>query len=196
MSDDPVTIKHSEKQHCNTIRTCKACGCQFMSERYKLRMYCSRRCYGVAKAVPFSERFKRSIRVMETGCWHWKSDLPYPKTTINGKSIGVHRASYEMINGPIPGGLEACHRCDNPRCVRPDHVFLGTQSDNIIDASRKGRMKSNVNAKRKLNDAQVTAILLKLQDGITQLEIASMFGVSQSMVSKIRLGLSWSHVRL
>jgi hypothetical protein len=66
----------------------------------------------------------------------------YGKIWINGKTKGTHRVAWELIYGSIPNGLNVLHRCDVPSCVNPYHLFLGTNSDNIKDAFRKGRMKS------------------------------------------------------
>lgn len=75
-------------------------------------------------------------------CWVWKGyTLPngYGSISINGKHVFVHRFSYSLHFGKIPDELCVCHRCDNPPCVRPDHLWLGTQQDNIADRNRKGR---------------------------------------------------------
>ena len=80
-------------------------------------------------------------------CWIWTGRFDGVGYGIiqlgrGEKRKGAHRASWELHYGKIPDGLMICHHCDNPSCVRPDHLFLGTQKDNLQDASRKGRMKS------------------------------------------------------
>lgn len=78
-----------------------------------------------------------------TGCWVWQKGLTekrYGQFSINGSGIRAHRASWEIHNGPIPDGIFVCHKCDNPPCVNPSHLFLGTVIDNRRDASRKGRI--------------------------------------------------------
>lgn len=91
--------------------------------------------------VPLIDRFFKYIQ--ETGgCWNWMSGrIPtgYGYLTLRGKNVYAHRLSWTIFFGPIPEGLCVLHRCDNPSCVRPDHLFLGTLSDNSIDMWRKGR---------------------------------------------------------
>jgi len=79
----------------------------------------------------------------ETGCWEWNGKLlaGYGVFRWNSKQQKAHRASYEQYKGAIPDGYFVCHSCDNPKCVNPDHLWVGTQSDNIKDAVRKGRVK-------------------------------------------------------
>lgn len=89
-----------------------------------------------------AKRFNEKIRHMPSqcvefiGCHHPRG---YGAISVNGRLRRAHRVSFEMANGPIPDGLYVLHACDNPPCVNPDHLFLGTQSDNMLDCVSKGR---------------------------------------------------------
>jgi hypothetical protein len=89
--------------------------------------------------------FERKILKQPNGCWLWNGALNKDGYGVFGiKAEGAHRASYKMYKGEIPKGILVCHKCDIPRCVNPDHLFLGTQLDNIRDAQSKNRIKTAV----------------------------------------------------
>jgi len=88
-------------------------------------------------------RFERRVRRTD-GCWTLKGGVSlfgYGRFSIDGKIEQAHRASFMLHMGPIPPGALVCHTCDNPRCVRPDHLFIGSHHDNMQDRMRKGRWK-------------------------------------------------------
>lgn len=135
---------------------------------------------------PPEERFLKKIE-QHGECWLWtgyKKRYGYFNT---GSGIEVaHRFSYRLYHGPIPGGLYVCHKCDVPSCVNPDHLFLGTQFDNMQDMFSKGRENPPSglrNAKAKLTFEQVENIKL---DGRIYREIASSYNTSIATVGKIK----------
>lgn len=112
-----------------------------------------------------------------------------------GRDRGVgraHKVAWELVNGPIPDGLCVCHRCDNPRCVEPAHLFLGTQAENIHDSIRKGRY--NAFGRQVLNAEQVYEIRRLSKAGVRQKDIAARFGIRRHSVSGIVNGHSWKHL--
>ncbi len=119
-----------------------------------------------------------------SGCWNWNltKSKGYGRAAHLGKTVQIHRMSYELWIGPMDEKLEGCHKCDNRACVNPEHIFPGTRADNMQDASAKGR---TVIGNKKLTNEQAELIR---QDKRMQKDIAVDYGVSQQCVSRIQLG--------
>ena len=108
----------------------------------------------------------------------------------------AHRISYEVHIGPIPTGQHVLHKCDNPSCVNPYHLFLGSQRDNMADASTKGRMRRGESSHfSKLIESEVRTIRKMVSQGTRFQIIADMFGVSKPTVCLIGQRKVWAHVK-
>lgn len=122
----------------------------------------------------------------------------YVTVNIKGQRTTVHRWVYEQINGPVPKGLEVCHSCDNPPCVRPSHLWVGTHGENLKDAYRKGRKHNNTGAPAgeahpmaKLSARDVSLIRALHGEGMSVRAMARVFGVSATAISHIVNGRAW-----
>jgi hypothetical protein len=105
----------------------------------------------------------------------------------------THRVAWEFANGPIPDGLLVCHACDNRKCVKPDHLFLGTMADNMQDMLKKGRQAKGIaNGNAKLTASAVRAIRASSD---TEARIAETYGVSKSAINHVRNWRTWRHVK-
>ena len=144
-------------------------------------------------------------RVEKTdSCWIWTGgvdDWGYGVIKHDGKNVKTHRLSYELHQAPIPQGLCVCHTCDNPPCVNPAHLFLGTHADNSADKVRKGRARhgsqvGELHAMHILTEVDVLAIkeeLKRYRRGDCT-KLARRYGVTTSTISAIKVGARWPHL--
>lgn len=139
-----------------------------------------------------------SIPEPNSGCLLWTgcSWLGYGRLFFNGRPRRAHRLSWELARGPIPDGLDVLHKRDNPGCIEPTHLFLGTDADNSADMRRKGRgkipyVRGVQHAAAKLTEDQVRAIRI---DHRSSRKAAAAYGVSQMVIVRIRNRKRWAHV--
>jgi hypothetical protein len=152
--------------------------------------------------IPLGERFWDKAHKTE-GCWNWISSKHrngYGYICVVRRSRLAHRVAWELTNGPIPAGLLVLHRCDNRRCVRPDHLFLGTQADNLRDMDAKGRrrnadVRGEKNPAAKLTALQAQEVRLRYQPRVmTRSRLAVEYGVSKALIDKILSNDVWADV--
>jgi hypothetical protein len=143
-----------------------------------------------------------------SGCWLWlgaeQGSYGYGRIKVNGKAMPAHKYSYQRFVGQVPDGMLVCHRCDNPACVNPYHLFIGTSQDNSDDKVRKNRQakgnelakaqyknrpKGEINGNSKLTKDQVNQIR---SIDAPQRKLANIFGVSQALISKIKRKEMWN----
>jgi hypothetical protein len=135
-----------------------------------------------------------------TGCWFWMGFVTshgYGKIVFNGRKVAAHRISYAVHKGKIKDGAVICHKCDVPGCVNPDHLFLGTQKDNVHDMIRKGRAKFPIVNKGEASHlAKVSAdTVLKIRaSNLSNVEASEFFGLPYHLVYQIRKRISWKHI--
>lgn len=164
--------------------------------------------------IELQNQIKSKVKIDKSGCWNWqgyKTKKGYGTLPILRKPVKAHRISYLVFRGEIPNDLFVCHKCDNPSCVNPDHLFIGSNSDNMKDAQEKGRLKNMNNfnfdtrskggkiggaiiakRKRKLNDSQLEEVRELLENngdkyGIVT-SIAKKYGVRVGIISAIKHG--------
>lgn len=197
--------------------TCLGCGKSFIPKwTGNPNHYCSMPCARKhqPRHRPLEERFWARVNKTDD-CWEWTGPTVtgYGVISVNKRSYKAHRMSWMIHNGPIPDGLFICHHCDNRRCVRPDHLFIGTASDNMRDMTAKGRHpyrygddhparkdgtflpRGEANGQSKLTADTVRMIRAEYaRGGVSQQAIADRVGVSQAVVSAIILRKVWKSV--
>lgn len=138
-----------------------------------------------------AKRFAQKFEVVGE-CWEWtshKNRNGYGIFWFNGRPRGAHRVSYEMEHGRAVNGEEICHKCDNPACVKPDHLFAGSKSENQADSAKKMRC-----AHQKLTMQQVLDIRDALARGERPRDLGPKYGVTPQHISKIKHHRWWAHI--
>jgi hypothetical protein len=149
-----------------------------------------------------AERFWAFVDVgTPDACWPWKGTRCQPfghgGFSVNGRTQKAHRVAFTLASGVIPAGLYVLHRCDNPSCCNPLHLFLGTQGDNNRDRASKGRngdLRGSKSSRAKLSESEAAEILRRRRTGETITALAREYGVHHSAISRIALGQTWPHL--
>lgn len=151
------------------------------------------------KCRPLAERFWEKVDMRRPDdCWPWQAATKqggYGKiVSDDGRFLLAHRAAYELSIGPIPAGFVICHCCDNPACVNPNHLFLGTQADNLRDMRAKRR--DNPPRGSRHPHARLTEDLAERirADARSHWRIARDYGIGKTTVGMIKAGITWTHV--
>jgi len=198
---------------------CKRCGEIFQKLASRVASgrgtTCSRCAHRPPRFLSLTEAIWARVDRSAAGCWEWqgnRDDDGYGRFHFQRRSYRAHRAAWESVHGPIPPGMLIRHVvCDNPPCVRPDHLALGVQADNVADRYSKGRTASgsangsytrperrrrgDQHGQAKLTESQVVEIRRMVADGeSTMTEIAHAHGVSLTAISAIVRRRTWAHI--
>jgi hypothetical protein len=157
---------------------------------------------GKKRFLTIQDQFQSKYKIKDNGCWEWqgaKANHGYGvfRVTINGSNclLRAHRFSYEQYIGKITSKMMVCHKCDNPCCVNPEHLFLGSAKDNSLDMAKKKRSTfGERNPQAKLTEKQVKQIKLMLKKGISSPIIAIKYGVTSGAIRSIATQRIWSHI--
>lgn len=179
--------------------SCAFCNNSFRvkpSHRSKRRC-CSRQCYNSYRRARFRIRFWARVNKTEE-CWLWegpRNHFGYGLFAFARQTLATHRVSFELAYGPIPSPLFVLHKCDNPRCVNPEHLYLGTQLDNMRDRqSRTGYPQGIKHHMAKLTENEVREIRRLYADGTSQISLAEQFNSDQTNISMIVNRKTWRHI--
>lgn len=166
---------------------CKDCKNQY-NRKYHKKWRASLRAR-IHRSQPISERLDFYTFYSPDGCWYWTGSVRngYGTILIPDKKVPVstHRLSYQFHKGPIPDGLFVCHRCDNPLCINPDHLFLGTAADNNQDRTRKGRGRAPKGPSHRNSKFTESDIINIRSSSLMPSQIAKKYSVAHATIANI-----------
>lgn len=156
--------------------------------------------------VSADDRFWAKVQKSNDGCWLWTAYIGtwgYGRFMLNGKAEKAHRVAWSLVYGPIPIGQLILHRCDTPACVRPEHLFLGSNKDNYDDMEAKGRKGVGVHfsngeehCNARLTDSSVGHLREMYAGGdYTYEQLSAIFGIHPSTVASAIRRITWRHVK-
>lgn len=157
---------------------------------------------GIYKRPSLQDRFWSKV-IKTKSCWNWIGTIQrgYGIFYIDAKNpVRAHRYSYELNIGEIPKGLLVCHKCDNPRCINPKHLFIGTIADNNLDCKNKGRLIRPPNqtgsnhSQHILTEKDVLNIRDAYKNGFKQKDLAILYGVAKNTIHKVCKYKTWNHI--
>jgi HNH endonuclease len=187
----------AERNYTKTRKNCELCGKRFSTADKRTR-HCSRVCGGLSILGSLEERFLANLgRTTKDGCILWDGSLDFRGygSIGNRGTKKAHRVAWELFVGPIPDGMCVLHKCDNPRCVAPAHLFLGTHADNVADTVAKNRhSRGEKNGHAKFTASDVKKIRKLAAMGVSYAQLAREYGVWHSAVRKAVIGLTWKHL--
>lgn len=182
---------------------CAYCGKAFTSyvswSKRRRGRFCSRPCHYKSRTRAAADRFWRFVQKTDT-CWIWAGFVsPHGYGSFNGgrsnHHVRAHRFAYALIHGPIQVGLRVCHSCDNKKCVRPDHLFLGTDKENMQDASTKGRMaRGEKHWNTRLVADEVRAIRRAREEHVPIRRLAAQYKTTPTTIIRIAKRQTWRHI--
>ena len=171
-------------------RICNCCGKNYTGYGEK---FCSYKCSNTSNKTN-AQRFWSKVNITDLfDCWEWtgaKNSNGYGQILFNNRDMGAHRVSYLLNNGTIDNNLYVLHKCNNPLCVNPAHLYLGTPQDNMNDKLKAGRQRS----KSIVSENQVKEIIALLKTNMTQNKIAKIFSVSRGLIRDINTMRTWKHI--
>jgi len=194
----PLSEFYRESSHADGHRSwCKSCDAERHAARQKNATEAGGGIY--RPRIPFSrDTLPQLIDVTGAGCWEWKLSRHadgYGNKKFRGE-VRAHRAVWVLLFGPIPDGQQVLHSCDNPACVNPAHLFLGTQPDNMADMKAKRRAAHGENSGvARLTDSIVRSSLSEYRAGASIASLARKHGVDDKTMWQAVKGRTWRHLR-
>ncbi len=188
-------------------KSCAHCETLFAPPNSR-QVYCSKQCGRLHQLPPIEDRIWAKVKKgSDAECWEWTGGCTragYGTISYQNRHQYAHRLVYEFTHGAIPDGMLICHTCDNPICVNPAHLWVGTKGDNNRDMIAKGRnwlqqkperqVRGERQGSAKLTEAAVRDIRMLASQGCSLRELATKYGVSDTTINTVVARKWWKHV--